>query len=361
MSADNDGMSDVPARNPADELRAGTLDRDSTDQARSQWDIWATLGGRFGRLEDIGAWIAGVQGQCPPRPIRHAVAMIVGADHGIARAKNISMRNPGETAASMRRIVSQEAAVSAIADVLDVTVRPIDVGIDADPGYLDDIDPRIAQTRIRRTTGVIDTEDAMTLEEASAALELGRQLVDNEIDSGTDLFVIGNIGVGASTAASSLVASLTASDVVSVTGRGSGIEDIGWMHKVGAIRDAVNRAKDVRGDMPALLSCIGGPDIAVLTGMLMQASSRRTPVILDGLVASSAALVAHRIDFRARQWWIAGHDSGEPAHGIALDRLDMKPILNLEMPHEEGVGGLLAVPILRCAIAVLAQKTPCSS
>ena len=130
------------------------------------------------------------------------------------------------------------------------------------------------------------------------------------------------------------------------------------MRKVSAVRDSVHRAKGSRGDMTALLACIGGVDIAALTGMLMQAAARKTPVILDGVVVASAALVAHRIDFRSRQWWIAGHRSTEPAHAIALDRLDLSPVLDLEITHEEGIGGLLAVPVVRSAIAVLTECDP---
>ncbi len=363
MTDANASDADVSAVDACDDdtgaaLRAVPIDAEHADQARSRWVDLAGLGGGFGRLEDLGTWMAAVQGHCPPRPIVHPVAVIVGADHGIARTKRTSARDPGQTAATMRLIGTHEASVSAIARVVDVNVRPLDVGLDIDATALDDVDPRISRSRIRRCTGSIDIEDAMEYDEAAAAIALGRRVIDDEIDSGADLFVLGSIGVGATTPASSLIASLTASDPVSVTGRGSGIDDSGWMDKVAAVRDAAHRAKDARGDMTELLARIGGPDIAALSGMLMQAAARRTPVILDGVVVASAALVAHRLDFRARQWWIAGHLSTEPAHAIALERLDLHPVLDLAMPHEEGIGGLLAVPVVRSAIAVLAESPP---
>jgi nicotinate-nucleotide--dimethylbenzimidazole phosphoribosyltransferase len=335
--------------------QAQPIDAVHAEQARTRWSQLSGVGGGFGRLEDLGTWIAAVQGSCPPRAITRPVAIIVGGDHGIARTRRISASDPTDTAQTMRRISTDEAAMCAVARVVKATVRLIDVAIDAPSDYLDDIDPRIASSRIRRGTQPIDIENAMDYGEASAAVELGRRIVDDEIDSGADLFVLGNVGVGATTPASSLIASLTASDPTSVTGRGSGIDDIGWMNKVAAIRDAVHRAKDARGDMTELLARIGGPDIATLSGMLLQAAARRTPVILDGVVVASAALVAHRLDFRSRQWWIAGQASGEPAHAIALDRLDLRPVLDLTMPHEEGIGGLLAIPIVRSAIAVLSE------
>lgn len=351
-------QTDTAGDDPGDGLRAVPIDNEHADLARSRWADLAGVGGGFGRLEDLGTWMAAVQGRCPPRPIVHPVAVIVGADHGIARTKRTSARDPGHTVATMRLIGTREASVSAIARVVNISVRPLDVGLDSDSDALDDVDPRISRSRIRRCTGSIDIEDAMEYDEAAAAIALGRRVIDDEIDSGADLLVLGNIGVGATTPASSLIASLTANDPVSVTGRGSGIDDVGWMDKVSAIRDAVHRARNARGDMTELLARIGGPDIAALSGMLLQAAARRTPVILDGVVVASAALVAHRMDFRARQWWVAGHRSTEPAHAIALERLDLHPILDLGIPHEEGIGGLLAVPIVRSAIAVLSETAP---
>ncbi len=338
--------------------QAEPIDTAHAEQARTMWSQVSGVGGGFGRLEDLATWIAAVQGNCPPRAITRPVAIIVGGDHGIARTRRISASNPSLTAETMRRISVDEAAICAVARVVNVTVRLIDVAVDAQADYLDDIDPRIVTSRIRRGTQPIDIEDAMDYDQAATAIELGREIADDEIDSGADLLVVGNVGVGATTSASSVIASLTASDPISVTGRGSGIDDVGWMDKVAAIRDAMHRAKDARGDMTKLLARIGGPDIAALSGILLQAAARRTPVILDGVVVASAALVAHRLDFRSRQWWIAGQDSGEPAHAIALERLDLRPVLDLTMPHEEGIGGLLAVPIVRSAIAVLSETTP---
>jgi len=353
ISPDNGVMDEVPAGGNAEPIDAA-----HAEQARTRWSQLSGVGGGFGRLEDLGTWIAAVQGSSPPRALTRPVAIVVGGDHGIARTSRISASTPSRTAETMRRISVDEAAICAVAGVVNVAVRLIDVAVDAPSDYLDDIDPRIARSRIRRGTQPMDVEDAMDYDEAAAALELGRTIVDDEIDSGADLIVAGNVGVGATTPASSVIASLTARDPISVTGRGSGIDDVGWMDKVAAIRDAVHRAKDARGDMIGLLARIGGPDIAALTGMLLQAAARRTPVILDGLVVASAALVAHRLDFRSPQWWVAGQYSGEPAHAIALERLDLRPVLDLTMPHEEGIGGLLAVPIVRSAIAVLSETSP---
>lgn len=257
----------------------------------------------------------------------------------------------------MRDIARGESVVNATARTVDVAIRLVDAGVDTDSTYLDDVDPRIAEHRIRRGSGSIDVEDALSLDEASHAITLGRAIVDEEVDSGTDLIIAAHVGAGATTPASAVIGLLTAGDPVSVTGRGSGIDDAAWMRKVAAVRDAMYRSKDAKADIVALLSRTGGADIAVLTGVLLQAAVRRTPVILDDVVVASAALVAHRFDFRSRQWWIAGSTSNEPAQARAFERLDYRPILDLRVDHGQGVGALMSLPIVRCAIAIGERAT----
>ena len=128
-----------------------------------------------------------------------------------------------------------------------------------------------------------------------------------------------SIGVGATTPASTIVAALTGTEPVAVIGRGSGIDDAGWMRKAAAVRDALRRAKPVAHDPLALLRVAGGADLAVLTGFCLQAAVRRTPVLLDGLVVGAAAVLADVLAPGAREWWLAAQRSPEPAMAIVLD------------------------------------------
>jgi nicotinate-nucleotide--dimethylbenzimidazole phosphoribosyltransferase len=214
---------------------------------------------------------------------------------------------------------------------------------------------RVADIAVGRPSGNIAVEDALTEEQAHAALAAGIALADAEIDSGADLLIAGDMGIGNTTPATVLVAALTGSEPVAVVGRGTGVDDAGWARKTAAVRDALRRTKDVRTDPVALLARAGGADLAAITGFVAHAAVRRTPVLLDGLVVTAAALVAEQLAPGARQWWLAGHRSTEPAHSLALQRLRLDPVLDLQMRLGEGSGALVALPVLQAAAGTLAQ------
>jgi nicotinate-nucleotide--dimethylbenzimidazole phosphoribosyltransferase len=125
------------------------------------------------------------------------------------------------------------------------------------------------------------------------------------------------------------------------------------MRKAAAVRDAMRRGRGKRADQLTLLATVGGADFAAMTGFLLQAAVRKTPVMLDGLVSGACAMVAHRVAFRAAAWWQAGHRSVEPAHEVVLNRLQLEPLLDYQLRLGEGTGALLAVPLLRAAQATL--------
>uniref|UniRef100_UPI0015F0A902 nicotinate-nucleotide--dimethylbenzimidazole phosphoribosyltransferase n=1 Tax=Streptomyces sp. WELS2 TaxID=2749435 RepID=UPI0015F0A902 len=236
---------------------------------------------------------------------------------------------------------------------LDVPVRVVDMALDCPP---DSFPPDVVRHRVRRGSGRIDVEDALTPEEAEAALRAGVAVADEEADSGTDLVVLGDVSVGGTTPAAVLIAALCGTDASVVTGRGGvAIDDLAWMRKCAAIRDALRRARPVLGDQLQLLAAVGGADLAAMTGFLLQCAVRRLPVILDGVVATACALVAQRIAFRAPDWWLAGHASGEPGQAKALDRMALEPLLDQGVKVGEGVGALLALPLVRAAAALAAE------
>jgi nicotinate-nucleotide--dimethylbenzimidazole phosphoribosyltransferase len=146
---------------------------------------------------------------------------------------------------------------------------------------------------------------------------------------------------------------LTRSDVATMIGRGTGIDDATWMTKCAAVRDAARRGRGATGDMIGLLAACGGADIAAMSGFLVQSAVRRTPVLLDGVVSCAAALVAQRVAHRTRLWWMAGHRSPEPAQAAALERLRLVPLVDHGMRLGEGTGALVALPTLRAAQTTL--------
>ncbi|MEV5650160.1 nicotinate-nucleotide--dimethylbenzimidazole phosphoribosyltransferase [Nocardia sp. NPDC052254] len=304
--------------------------------------------GSLGRLETLGNWIAACQGVCPPQQFERARVVVFAGDHGVAR-HGVSAYPSEVTAQMVANFRAGGAAVNALARLADATVRVVDIAVDSDT------DPSVSAYKIRRSSGSIDREDALTEAELHAALAAGRSIADEEIDAGADLLIAGDMGIGNTTPATVLIATLTDTEPVVAIGRGTGVDDAGWMRKATAIRDAMWRARPHRLDPFALLRVAGGADFAATAGYLAQAAARRTPVILDGVVVTAAALVAEMLAPGAKRWWVAGHRSTEPAHPIALRRLELEPLVELDMRLGEGSGAVSALPLLRAAIAALAE------
>jgi nicotinate-nucleotide--dimethylbenzimidazole phosphoribosyltransferase len=328
---------------------------DAAQSARDRQAILTKPAGALGRLEELSIWAASVQGTSPPHRFARPRVVIFVGDHGVARTASTSAYPPEVTAQMVLNFVAGGAAINVLAREAGATVRVIDVSVDCDPAYVAAIAPEVVALRIRRGSGSIEREDAMTLDEARASFDLGRGIADDEIDQGTDLLIPGDMGIGNTTPAAALIGLLSNLDASKVTGLGTGIDDAGWMRKCAAIRDAMRRGRPHLGDPIRLLATVGGPDFAAMTGFLLQASIRRTPVILDGTISSACALVADRMDFRAKAWWLAGHRSTEPAHAAALTRMDLEPVVDYGLRLGEGTGALLALPIVQAAIATLAE------
>ena len=322
-------------------------DGDAVQAALARWGRLAKPAGALGRLEELAAWVAGAQGRCPPADFARARVVVFAGDHGIAAA-GVSAYPTEVTAQMVATFLAGGAAVNVLAELAGATVRVVDMAVDADTPA------EVAGHKVRRGSGRIDREDALTLPEAERAFTAGMALADEEVDSGADLLVPGDMGIGNTTPAAVLVAALADVEPVRVIGRGSGIDDTTWMRKIAAIRDALRRCRPALDDPVALLAISGGADLAAMAGFLVQAAVRRTPVLLDGVVSGAAALVAREIAPRATRWWLAGHRSPEPAHGIALDRLGLEPLVDLGMRLGEGSGALVALPVLRSAVRVLA-------
>ncbi|MDN0194684.1 nicotinate-nucleotide--dimethylbenzimidazole phosphoribosyltransferase [Streptomyces sp. S.PNR 29] len=308
--------------------------------------------GSLGRLDDLGEWLAAAQSAVPVRPIERPRVVLFAGDHGVAEL-GVSARPAGSAGQLVREVLEGGRPVSVLARRLDVPVRIVDLGLDCDPETLP---ADVARHRVRRGSGRIDVEDALTLEEAATAFLTGVAVADEEADSGTDLVVLGDVSVGGTTAAGVLVAALCGTDASVVTGRGGlAIDDLAWMRKCAAIRDALRRARPVLGDQLQLLATVGGADLAAITGFLLQSAVRKMPVILDGVVTAACALVGQRIAFRAPDWWLAAHDSGEPGQAKALDRMALEPLLSQGVTVGEGAGALLALPLVQAAAALAAE------
>lgn len=313
------------------------------DQAQAYHNQLTKPAGSLGKLEEIGTWLCACQGVVPPRAITRPRVVVFAGDHGVA-ARGVSAF-PQEVSLQMAaNIRAGGAAINALAESAGATVRVADISLDHDAW---------GDERVSRSCGAINVEDAMTEEQVFRALTIGKMIADQEVDSGADLLIAGDLGIGNTTPAAALTGVATGTEPVAVVGRGTGIDDEAWKRKVEAIRDAMFRVRRFRDDPVRVLQAISSPDLAAMAGFLAQAAVRRTPVILDGAVVTSAALWATRLAPGARNWWLAGHQSVEPAHRVALRQLELTPLLEYNMRLGEGSGAAAALPLVRAAANIM--------
>jgi nicotinate-nucleotide--dimethylbenzimidazole phosphoribosyltransferase len=311
-------------------------------RARSALD---ELAPSFGRLGELSTWLAGAQGRFPTMPLDRVRLVVFAGDHGIAQQE----QSTHDTAGIVQATVRGTTTTNALAEQTGAGVRVVDVAVDADGTGLPEA---VIRYKVRRGSGRVDLEDALTRAEAEAAFVAGVAVADEEVDGGADLLVIGGLGVRGDVSAATIAALLTGKDVPSVVGHGSPPDDRAWMRRCAAVRDAARRGRRVMAqghDMIDLLATVGGADLAALTGFVVQSAVRRTPVVLDGLVTCAAAVVARQVNSRVPRWLVAGHRSPDPGQSALLDRLRLTPVVDFAIGLDDGFGALLAVPPLRAA------------
>jgi nicotinate-nucleotide--dimethylbenzimidazole phosphoribosyltransferase len=317
--------------------------------ARERLASLATPAGALGRLGDLAVWLSAVTGEVPPPELGDVRLVIFAGDHGVA-AHGVSAYPAAITPAMVRTFVAGRAGVSALARAHDVAVRVVDIGVDAD---LSDLPRAVGEHKVRRGSGAIHLEDALTADETRRAFDVGAALATEEIESGAQLLLSGDMGIGNTTPAAALVAAGLGLPADEVTGRGTGIDDDTWAHKRDVVATALARAGDRLDDPVETLTAVGSADLAATTGYLVASARAGVPVLLDGLMSVACALTAERIAPGAAAWFAAGHRSTEPAQSLALDKLGLVPVLDLGLRLGEGSGAVAAVPVLRSAGALL--------
>jgi nicotinate-nucleotide--dimethylbenzimidazole phosphoribosyltransferase len=327
------------------------VDERAAEAARERHLKLAKPPGSLGRLEEVGARLAAMAGESPP-PVPEDPAVVVAAgDHGVLE-RGVSPWPKEVTAAMVETFCSGGAAVNAIAKTVGARVGVLDVGVATDvPNH-----PSLRSARVRGGTGDLSRGPAMSRDEAARAVMAGAGLVEELVESGgVDLLVTGDMGIGNTTPAAALIAAFTGRSPEEVTGRGTGIDDATLALKVSVIEEALTLHGPDPGDPLGVLAAVGGLEHAALAGLILTGAALGVPVILDGVISNSAALVAVALAPQSAGYMIAGHLSAEPGAAVALKHLELEPLLDLEMRLGEGTGGLLAVPLVQAASRVLGE------
>ncbi|MFJ9108381.1 nicotinate-nucleotide--dimethylbenzimidazole phosphoribosyltransferase [Streptomyces sp. NPDC102283] len=300
--------------------------------------------GALGMLEIISAQLSGLSRMCPPPIPEPAAVAIFAGDHGV-HAQGVTAWPQEVTAQMVANFLGGGAVCNAFAAQVGAEVCVVDVGVATDlpatPGLL----PR----KVRAGTADFTTGPALSREEVLAAIEVGIETARDLVAAGNKALLTGEMGIANTTASAALICVYTGIDASEVTGRGTGINDEMHARKVDVVRRALDLHQPDPADPIGVLAAVGGLEHAAMAGFLLGGASLRTPVILDGVSAGAAALVARAIAPEALAACIAGHRSAEPGHVAALNKLGLRPLVDLDLRLGEGTGALLALPIVQSA------------
>ncbi|EPH40681.1 hypothetical protein STRAU_6217 [Streptomyces aurantiacus JA 4570] len=343
------GRRALPGEDPHD-LLAETVGNIRPLDAKALGEAWERQkrmtkpAGALGMLEIISAQLSGLSRMCPPPIPEPAAVAIFAGDHGV-HAQGVTSWPQEVTGQMVANFLGGGAVCNAFANQVGAEVCVIDVGVaselPATPGLL----PR----KVRAGTADMTTGPALTREEVKAAIEVGIETARDLVAAGNKALLTGEMGIANTTASAALISVYTDTDPAEVTGRGTGINDEMHARKVEVVRRALELHQPDPADPVGVLAAIGGLEHAALVGLLLGGASLRTPVILDGVSAGAAALVARAIAPEVLAACIAGHRSAEPGHVAALNKLGLRPLVDLDLRLGEGTGALLALPVVQSA------------
>ncbi|MBB6475288.1 nicotinate-nucleotide--dimethylbenzimidazole phosphoribosyltransferase [Sphaerisporangium rubeum] len=333
-------------------------DRNARALAVAHQDRLTKPRGSLGALEDVAVRLAAAAGTCPaPLPVPAALA-IFAADHGV-HAQGVTPWPQEVTGQMVANFLAGGAVANAFAAQAGASVTVVDVGVATElpPG------PGLVVRKVASGTADMTLGPAMTLDQARAAVETGITVAGDLVAAGARCLVTGDMGIANTTASAALICAFTGSDPARATGRGTGVDDATLTRKIETVRRALTvngLPPDGAGDRPAgaaealrLLAAVGGLEHAALAGFVLGGAAARVPVILDGVIAGSAALAAAAFSSAAADHCVAGHLSAEPGHAIALAHLGLTPLVDLGLRLGEGTGALLAYPLVAAAARVM--------
>ncbi|HZP44517.1 MAG TPA: nicotinate-nucleotide--dimethylbenzimidazole phosphoribosyltransferase [Candidatus Binataceae bacterium] len=337
--------------------RIGTPDREAERAAALRLDTLTKPQGSLGRLEEIVARYAAIRGDGGTRMGRGALLVYV-ADHGVADA-GVSAYPQAVTVEMLRNIGAGGAAISVLARRFGYELVVTDVGVATDTSARP-----FAGVRYRRiaagTRNMLE-EPALSEAEARAALAVGIEQAEEAARRGVTLLGIGEMGIGNSTAAAALLAALTGIAPARLIGRGTGIDDAGLVRKVNAVEAALGRHREHLGNPLGALAAVGGLELAAMAGACLGGAAARVPVVVDGFIATAAAATAIGIAPRVADFLFFAHRSAEGGHGLALEALRVRPLLDLGMRLGEGTGAALAMNLVESALALFHQMATFAS
>ncbi len=325
--------------------RIRPLDESARAEAARHLDTLTKPPGSLGKLEDIVVQLAGIAGSLELDVSRKAV-VVMAADHGVCE-EGVSAFPAEVTPQMVTNFLHGGAAINVLARQAGADVVCVDIGVNADLAH-----ESLHVLKVRKGTANIARGPAMSREEAILALSHGIGLADQLADDGYRLLATGEMGIGNTTPSAAMLAAFANIDPELAVGRGTGVDDAGVRRKRDTVRKALAANAPDASDPLDVLSKLGGLEIAGLAGVILGAAARRVPVVVDGFIASIAALTAVRIAPNARHYLLPSHVSQELGHRLVLEQLGLAPMLDMGMRLGEGTGAALAFYLVEAAVRI---------
>ncbi len=315
-------------------------------RAQERLDSLTKPPGSLGRLEELAARYVAIRRDLMPE-LQTKWVVVFAADHGVV-AEGVSAYPQDVTYQMVYNFLRGGAAINVLARQSRARVEVVDIGVNHDFAEVQDLIAR----KVAYGSRNMAQEPAMSRDEALKALLVGVERAEAATAAGVDVIAAGDMGIGNTTAASALASVFTGRPVSAVTGRGTGIEDKVWQHKVAVINRALSLHRPDPADPLGALAAVGGLEIAGIAGLILGCAAARRPLLLDGFIATAGALVAAAMAPAATDYLIAAHRSVEPGHQTVLDYLKLKPLLNLNMRLGEGTGAALGMILLEAGVRI---------
>jgi len=323
------------------------LDSDAQKKARARQDNLTKPRGSLGRLEDLSIQLAGIYRTDSPH-VRKKVIFTIAADHGIC-AEGVSAYPSEVTAQMILNFARGGAAINVLGRHVGAEIITVDIGVAGDHAW----PSSVVSSNVRKGTRNMAKEQAMTAGEAEAAISIGIDLATSAASRGANLIGIGDMGIGNTTSATALTAVFTGNPISKLTGRGTGLDDAGLQRKINVIEEVIRFHRPDPAKPLDVLQRVGGLEIAGMAGVILGAASAGVPVVLDGFISSSSALVAAGIAPQTKPYMIASHRSVEIGHTAILEYLGLEPLFDLRMRLGEGTGAALAMNFIEASCKLL--------
>lgn len=329
------------------------LDVHAMKIAEERQDNLTKIKGSLGVLEDLSIKIAGITGNSSPE-IKDKVIITMAGDHGVTE-EGVSAYPSEVTAQMVYNFLNGGAAINVLARHVGARHVLVDMGVAANMDLTNINTGVFVDNKIAYGTANMAKEPAMAYEDAKRSIEAGMEIIEHEAERGMDIVGMGDMGIGNTTASSAIVAVLTGESIGKVTGRGTGIDEVGFKRKVREIEEAIRINKPNKKDPIDVLAKVGGFEIGGMAGAMLEAASRRIPVVIDGLISGAAALIAYELDHAVKDYMIAAHRSVEIGHVVTLDYIGLNPLLALGMRLGEGTGAALGISLVEAACKILTE------